>query len=673
MYFQLLILALLLAISCAKPSITKKAPKELKELYLKAKSLDDQNACPLYKKLYSNKDFPLKHLSLIRVMKTCSFSRAKTMALIHAIEKKDLPEYVKEEFYLEGFEKLKHFNATKEASRFAIEVSKRQRTSKEEENWLLTSVQLAKKSKNKEAIRAANEALQNQFPSYLDSPTPQDFYSVARDWEKKREFKKARHFYKKAFHSKKLSSTERIDAHFRYAFTYRLDRDRKTYAKKFSNMVKWMRKHFGKEVESTTDKDLLEAYWARYILEAKSYWNIGDYDTCYKKLQSLASRTPNGKYKAEVLWTLGKMHLEKEQLKEALSYYQKAFDVQSQDEEINGKIIWSLVWNHYLQENYQQALEVINKSEIENPYVQAKLDFWKGRVLLKLDKKKEVKEVFSKLTQTDPYGFYGISAHYFLDKKLKAIHHSAPETTLHYQELDWLNLLEEKDLSRRFLEDVGEKMTEPEEISNLLPLYTESEFYSGGLLKFFKIPPEKRDLYLEKHLTTVFPLAYLEIAQEESKKRSVPTPLIMGMIRQESAFDTYARSWADAFGLMQLLPERAKELSRKIEVPYSDFNDLYDPKTNIQLGTLLLSQYLKNWDHNFIGYIASYNAGSGAIKRWLRVRYRKDPFEFVEMIPYEETQGYIKLIFRNYVTYMRLTGHNVNIDPSFLWNSKVSL
>ena len=81
---------------------------------------------------------------------------------------------------------------------------------------------------------------------------------------------------------------------------------------------------------------------------------------------------------------------------------------------------------------------------------------------------------------------------------------------------------------------------------------------------------------------------------------------------------------------------------------------------------------MKEHQNNFIAYVASYNASSRVVKRWMRQKHRKDPLEFIEMIPYEETKGYVKLVFRNFVTYNRLHKGEFEIDKSFLYTGKLT-
>ena len=84
------------------------------------------------------------------------------------------------------------------------------------------------------------------------------------------------------------------------------------------------------------------------------------------------------------------------------------------------------------------------------------------------------------------------------------------------------------------------------------------------------------------------------------------------------------------------------------------------------LGVALLSDLRKKHKGRFIQSTASYNASDAAIATWEKERFKGDYLEFVESIPYEETRNYVKLVFRNYITYKRmLTSEGFYIEQDF--------
>ncbi|MHC5821391.1 MAG: transglycosylase SLT domain-containing protein, partial [Nostoc sp.] len=75
---------------------------------------------------------------------------------------------------------------------------------------------------------------------------------------------------------------------------------------------------------------------------------------------------------------------------------------------------------------------------------------------------------------------------------------------------------------------------------------------------------------------------------------------------------------------------------------------------NIMLGTWYLDHTHQQYNNNSLLAIASYNAGPGNVSKWLQTQTTKDPDEFVEEIPFDETKNYVRQVFGNYWNYLRL-------------------
>ena len=154
----------------------------------------------------------------------------------------------------------------------------------------------------------------------------------------------------------------------------------------------------------------------------------------------------------------------------------------------------------------------------------------------------------------------------------------------------------------------------------------------------------------------LFPKPYVEKAKRESSRYNLSPYLVMGLMRQESAFNKRVISSANAIGLMQLLPTTATRVARSMRTELPDRNDLKKPDVNIQLGVKYLSGLLGDFDDNIVFALASYNAGPGKVRQWMALRSELKPLEFMESIPYRETRNYVKKVLRNYVIYKTLYG-----------------
>jgi soluble lytic murein transglycosylase len=99
-------------------------------------------------------------------------------------------------------------------------------------------------------------------------------------------------------------------------------------------------------------------------------------------------------------------------------------------------------------------------------------------------------------------------------------------------------------------------------------------------------------------------------------------------------------------------------MARDSAFDYKQADDLYRPQLNISMGSAFLKRLLDQFDQQFIMTVASYNASEDAVMMWLKTRYRGDPLEFIEDIPYSETMTYIKLVLRNFIYYSRLASQD---------------
>lgn len=153
------------------------------------------------------------------------------------------------------------------------------------------------------------------------------------------------------------------------------------------------------------------------------------------------------------------------------------------------------------------------------------------------------------------------------------------------------------------------------------------------------------------HLSLRFPLAYQEEFAKVATSTNLETSLIMAVARQESAFAVQAKSSAGAMGLMQLMPQTARQTARLTGVEHTD-SDLFNPEHNILLGSYYLSQLLQQYDGNRILAAAAYNAGPHRVDRWIKNKSQDVPFDiWIETIPFKETRGYVQNVLAFKVIY----------------------
>jgi soluble lytic murein transglycosylase len=139
------------------------------------------------------------------------------------------------------------------------------------------------------------------------------------------------------------------------------------------------------------------------------------------------------------------------------------------------------------------------------------------------------------------------------------------------------------------------------------------------------------------------------------------TALVLGVIRQESAFDPEAVSSAGALGLMQLMPATAKYVSKKLGLKYAKEKLTSDTNFNISLGRAYLTELLADHGGSYVLSIAAYNAGPRRVSEWT-ARFRDprrkdvDVIDWVELIPLSETRNYVQRVLENTQVYRHRLG-----------------
>jgi soluble lytic murein transglycosylase len=148
--------------------------------------------------------------------------------------------------------------------------------------------------------------------------------------------------------------------------------------------------------------------------------------------------------------------------------------------------------------------------------------------------------------------------------------------------------------------------------------------------------PEEKRLYALR-----FPLHHADTIRREAAKNGLDPAWVAAEIRAESVFDPNARSPANARGLMQVVPATGAEEARRLGLPWHGAETLYDPDTNIAIGTAYLRKMLDRYGGEPYFAIAGYNAGQTPLLRWQQERPGMDPDFWIETISYGETRDYV--------------------------------
>lgn len=138
-----------------------------------------------------------------------------------------------------------------------------------------------------------------------------------------------------------------------------------------------------------------------------------------------------------------------------------------------------------------------------------------------------------------------------------------------------------------------------------------------------------------------FPVDYAPLVAAQAAPRRLDVSWVMGLMRSESAMAADAISPAGARGLMQVMPATASRVARRHAYRFRGKEQLLDAEDNIVFGTTFLRELMDRFGDNPVLVAGAYNAGPGAVQRWLQDLPDEDPAVWIEVLPYFETRDYI--------------------------------
>ncbi|MCL4235097.1 MAG: lytic transglycosylase domain-containing protein [Deltaproteobacteria bacterium] len=149
-----------------------------------------------------------------------------------------------------------------------------------------------------------------------------------------------------------------------------------------------------------------------------------------------------------------------------------------------------------------------------------------------------------------------------------------------------------------------------------------------------------------------FPMLHSDVIERNAREKNLDPFLMLALVKQESAFQTHAQSWAAARGLMQVIPSTGRYIAKQRGIKGSV--DLYDIETNVDFGTWYFARAYHGTGGDVPRTLAGYNAGPGRATRWWGENAGRRYDEVIERIPFDETRHYVKVILRNWEMYQRL-------------------
>jgi soluble lytic murein transglycosylase len=575
--------------------------------------------------------------------------------------------------------KAKELNDRALEMRLIQEQAPTEKLQRDRVNLYLRALALAKELGDETNIKLLQTQLQLTAPRFNESPVlPSEWLQVAADFKQSREFTKAREFYQKTFDSLESNDLEKLRALDGIRNTFKLEKKTVEYLESTHKYSSFARRGFFEKAKGLSERPLLSKYLETQITLARALWTEERPDEAKKVIVKVEHDLKDKIPVAEATLLRARIEEEAGQTKDAVATLE-SIDLKSiTDRSLRQRILWCHAWNLKRMGLKTEAIDKFTKllSEDDSPSQLARDHFWLAKTYLDSNDQDQAKTHFDWLLANDSMGIYGLFTYRELKRPLPTLNainelnvqrDLRPTNVISEKDrfnIEWLIAVGEPELSRRLLEysAKGLRPQNPDATLDLLSLYARTGHFQGLFSRLYELPADTRTLLLNEHPDLLFPRPWPNLVKRASKRFDVRSELIYSIMRQESSFNPTARSPADAYGLMQLIPESAKRANKHLQIKFATNEDLYDPAMSITLGSAFVSELLRANNNGFITTVSSYNASERAIHGWLKSRYKGDPLTFIEDIPYDETRNYVKLVMRNFIFYSRLNSGSQSLE-----------
>jgi soluble lytic murein transglycosylase len=411
---------------------------------------------------------------------------------------------------------------------------------------------------------------------------------------------------------------------------------------------------------------------------SQAYRSTNDETHMLAALEQLQSRAPTSSWTERTLFAVGNYYWVKLDRDKAAAEYQQVVDeFPTSDDAINAQ--WRVAWAAYMNRSASAPafIEKFLEAHPDSPYTPDAL-YWLGRLAEKNKDAPVARAYFMKLQARFPNTYFAMHA----PAPLRALRRgrvaalpvldaippipAAPEVlqstpaaampfvqrsvaleTIGFDDPAVLELHAAYDATRAAALQFS-----------LARAAANGEHFGAAIAAMHVVYPslESRPYAAEPREAWMlaFPLPYAAQIRADARRTRTDPMVVAGLIHQESAFEKDAHSYANAFGLMQLVPETADRYARQLRIGFSE-DQLLDPVYNLRLGTVYLGELTHSF-HSAEAALAAYNAGEDRVALWQSGQKYSELPEFVESIPFTQTREYVEIVMRNAAIYRRLYG-----------------
>lgn len=396
----------------------------------------------------------------------------------------------------------------------------------------------------------------------------------------------------------------------------------------------------------------------------------------HRILGEMETRFPHSKWLADALFSAGNMHMLKRDYPSAIEYYGELASRFPNDKNASAAH-WRSGWFSYRLGQYPAAARIFDEQIRLYPGSAEAVSalYWRARLYETLDRNSSAAAAnYRSIVRNYQHFFYAQLARRRLaalgqaqlaaESKAESLQSVAEPHLIDTSPEDSPHLAKARLLANAGLNEYIEYEIKADPQFASMSALAAAQIYASYGETFRAVRAAKRGLPNSASLSIesvplvywriLFPQPWWSTIQAESAKNNLDPYLVASLIRQESEFDSNAVSYANAWGLMQILPSSGKTLAREEGIAHFQTFQLLNPNLNIRLGTRYLRELLDKFGGVQEYALAAYNAGDNRVTDWKAAGPYSGIDEFVESIPFTQTREYVEAILRNEEIYREI-------------------
>ncbi|MGB8329285.1 MAG: transglycosylase SLT domain-containing protein [Polyangiales bacterium] len=433
--------------------------------------------------------------------------------------------------------------------------------------------------------------------------------------------------------------------------------------------------------ETCTKTDPDTRAWARYHA-ARTYGRIGDWDESVRQYEKLEAESPAHSLADDASYRAALSELENGNQKVALARL-ASIPKRYPEGDMWPRALFKLGWVQLREgqyaEAYQRFDELVRRGGDEREEgITGRANYWRARTLFMMGQRIDAVEAYEEIVARWPLRYYAQQAlwrlHEIVPERANAIladMRAAGEPTR--MVFAWRAEFDQPAFGRMVeLLIVNEVTYASSEMAALHMLGNDVDpemAVVGAVLLQHAGAQTKLSHVVRNHFEdfegllpkgegkliweATYPQAFTPLIEDIAEGEGIPASFVRAVAREESSFDPEAVSWAKAYGLVQLIMPTAKRFAGEVGEKATP-RTLKKPEVNLKIGARYMAWLWNRLNENPALVPSAYNAGEGAVRRWLEEDPSRPLDVFIEEIPYDETRRYTRRVLQTYGVYQWL-------------------